>query len=613
MGRLIPRISPGDWQSVARAISRLDAKLNANSAPTFSSISLTGLTPSRLLHTSAGGALASVADLTAYIAGTVNEITVADGGSGTVTLSLAAGVSGTIDHNALLNTHNLTTDIDHSSITNTHNLTTDINHASITGGHNLTTDIDHDALTNFSADEHFLQTAITNVSTALDTGLLKVTTGTGALSVITDNSANWNTAYGWGNHASAGYAISGGAEHDSFSDFVANEHIDWTNATSNFLTTGVATIGGAGDVNQLIVKANASQTITNSLISLRNSANTEILRVHSDEYRSVFLGVECGSNNDAAGGGVGNVFLGYRAGRYNTTGQQNVCLGTIAGNANTSGDYNLAIGNSSLNANQTGLRNVGVGTGALLNMNGYNYNVAIGDNCLRNTNSAENVGIGWRAGYNQGTGAYNVFLGSEAGYGSAAYNASGCVMIGRRAGYSNSTSNRLYIENSNSASPLIYGEFDNDLVRINGTLDISQKAYVTSIGGYAIKLTNRTGAATVAGQLVKADTANDDAVVLTAAGDDECFGVFLDSGVANGAEAWVVVAGIADVAMEDNTAATRGNWVQTSDSEAGYADATNTDPVAAPVHFEEIGHCIETVAAGGAGTHILARCVLHFN
>jgi len=30
-------------------------------------------------------------------------------------------------------------------------------------------------------------------------------------------------------------------------------------------------------------------------------------------------------------------------------------------------------------------------------------------------------------------------------------------------------------------------------------------------------------------------------------------------------------------------------------------------------HFEEIGHCIETVAAGGAGTHILARCVLHFN
>lgn len=42
--------------------------------------------------------------------------------------------------------------------------------------------IDHDSLLNFASNEHFLQTAITNVSTALSTGLLKVTTGTGALS-----------------------------------------------------------------------------------------------------------------------------------------------------------------------------------------------------------------------------------------------------------------------------------------------------------------------------------------------------------------------------------------------------------------------------------------------
>jgi hypothetical protein len=113
-----------------------------------------------------------------------------------------------IDHNELLNTHNLTTDIDHDLITNTHNLTTDIDHDQLTNTHNLTTDIDHNALLNYSADEHFLQTAITNVSTTLDTGLLKVTTGTGALSVITDNSVNWNTAYGWGNHGDAGYLTS---------------------------------------------------------------------------------------------------------------------------------------------------------------------------------------------------------------------------------------------------------------------------------------------------------------------------------------------------------------------------------------------------------------------
>ena len=35
-------------------------------------------------------------------------------------------------------------------------------------------------------------------------GLMK-TDGAGAYSIVTDNSTNWNTAHGWGNHASAGY------------------------------------------------------------------------------------------------------------------------------------------------------------------------------------------------------------------------------------------------------------------------------------------------------------------------------------------------------------------------------------------------------------------------
>lgn len=146
----------------------------------------------------------------------------------------------------------------------------------------------------------------------------------------------------------------------------------------------------------------------------------------------------------------------------------------------------------------------------------------------------------------------------------------------------------------------------------DGSLDGS-KFKLTAIGGLAIKLTNTTGVNTVQGQTVKADTATDDAVILTAADDTECFGVFLDSGVADDAEAWVVVAGIADVAMEDNTAATHGNWVETSDAEAGYGNAESASPVAAPQHFNEIGHCIESVTADGEGTHILARCVLHFN
>ena len=59
-----------------------------------------------------------------------------------------------IDHNTITNNHNLTTDIDHNSITNTHNLTTAIDHNTITNAHNLTTDINHDTVAGFVLAEH---------------------------------------------------------------------------------------------------------------------------------------------------------------------------------------------------------------------------------------------------------------------------------------------------------------------------------------------------------------------------------------------------------------------------------------------------------------------------
>ena len=40
------------------------------------------------------------------------------------------------------------------------------------------------------------------------------------------------------------FAYSGGAFHDGFSDFVSNEHIDWTGASTNFYTTGTGRING---------------------------------------------------------------------------------------------------------------------------------------------------------------------------------------------------------------------------------------------------------------------------------------------------------------------------------------------------------------------------------
>lgn len=140
----------------------------------------------------------------------------------------------------------------------------------------------------------------------------------------------------------------------------------------------------------------------------------------------------------------------------------------------------------------------------------------------------------------------------------------------------------------------------------------NQKMKITALGGLAVKITNKTGANSVAGQQVKPDTAIDDAVILTAVNDDEVMGVFLDDGVTDGSEAWVVISGIADVRFGDNVGAVRQDWVGTGAS-AGNAQRQAAAPGAVALHFQEIGHAIETVAAGGPGTFIKARCMLHFN
>ncbi len=148
-------------------------------------------------------------------------------------------------------------------------------------------------------------------------------------------------------------------------------------------------------------------------------------------------------------------------------------------------------------------------------------------------------------------------------------------------------------------------------------LDVKAKSGMSALGGICIKLTNKTGSNTIAGQLVQAGTATDDSFILSGVDETENIGVVLDSGIGDGNEAWLVISGIADVAMKDDTAATRGNWVKAS-SEAGYGDSTNATPPGGGVpeldeHMREVGNCIENVVAGGGGVHILARCVLHFN
>lgn len=145
-------------------------------------------------------------------------------------------------------------------------------------------------------------------------------------------------------------------------------------------------------------------------------------------------------------------------------------------------------------------------------------------------------------------------------------------------------------------------------------IDSLDKIKLTTEGGYAVRLLNKTGAASVKGTIVAGHTAVADAVMVAPIDSKTAFGIMYDDGIADGSLCWVVVAGIATVLLKDSTATTAGNWVVVSDT-AGRANATAVSPpggelIDAAYHFGEIGHSIQTVTAG---TNKTARMVIHFN
>lgn len=78
----------------------------------------------------------------------------------------------------------------------------------------------------------------------------------------------------------------------------------------------------------------------------------------------------------------------------------------------------------------------------------------------------------------------STYLGTYAGYMSNTTGSdltlTGRVMIGYQAGYNDKTSNKLYIANSLTATPLIYGEFDNYLLRVHNILQVKMSTGQTA-------------------------------------------------------------------------------------------------------------------------------------
>ena len=183
---------------------------------------------------------------------------------------------------------------------------------------------------------------------------------------------------------------------------------------------------------------------------------------------NTFVGTQAGQSNTT---GNSNSFLGFSTGINNTTGRNNSFYGAFAGSSNTTGNFNAFFGDSAGNENTTGTSNSFFGAQAgFLNSTGA-FNAFFGDSAGGLNLGSFNSFFGGRTGQNNSTGNENSFFGYDAG--SFNISGSGNVFLGFEAGFNEVGSNRLYIENSNAASPLIYGEFDTDIARINGTLQVS--------------------------------------------------------------------------------------------------------------------------------------------
>ena len=211
---------------------------------------------------------------------------------------------------------------------------------------------------------------------------------------------------------------------------------------------------------QLATVNNTNWTITgnsgtSSATNFIGTTDDVDLVIRRNNIRSGFIG------NPAIASGNKNTSFGANSLNAAGTGIRNTAIGTNVMPGNTTGQLNVSIGDQSMFSNLTGNTNTVIGVGALYSNSSGSENVAFGRNALTSANANNNTALGFATLRQNSTGTNN-------------------VAIGHQAGYNETGSNKLYIEMSTAANgtdssidnALIYGEFNNRIVRTNGTIQV---------------------------------------------------------------------------------------------------------------------------------------------
>ena len=174
--------------------------------------------------------------------------------------------------------------------------------------------------------------------------------------------SNWNTAYGWGNHAGLYRPVS----------YVPA----WSEITSK-----PTTVSGYGISDA--VKLDGNQTITGMKTFTPDIVVNELTIGKGRNYV------------------ITNTAIGYQALLFNQSGHYNSAVGHQSLHQISTGEGNTGVGYATLYSNTTGLGNTAIGFVALQKLQTGSRNTALGYGAGVNSNGDNNVFIGFYAGYHE--------------------------------------------------------------------------------------------------------------------------------------------------------------------------------------------------------------------
>lgn len=309
----------------------------------------------------------------------------------------------------------------------------------------------------------------TNIFVGQQSGYLNTT---GVHNIFIGNTSGYNNIDGYFNvfiGRASGYANTYGLSNIFIGDGSGGSNTEGANNVYVGDYTGHTNILGSQNVYLGAYAGSSATADTNIFIGYAAGY------LNSSGNNNIFIGSESGENNVS---GMDNVFIGTNTGLVNETGYDNIFMGTEAGATNSDGFHNVFLGKKTGYSNTTGNYNNLVGTFSGQNITTGSYNNFLGDATGQSTTTGNfNLFLGDWAGRDNVDGANNVYLGADAGLTNVS--GSGNVFLGVLAGSNESGSNKLYIANSDADNThaLIYGEFDNKLLQVNGNMGINSAGY----------------------------------------------------------------------------------------------------------------------------------------